>query len=147
MSTYKRAKRTHRVAEAPPLSRLLLDTQAWLWWQSDDKRLGAGARAAIRAAGEVRLSAASAWEIAIKTSLGKLEVPEDSDVLAELEQDGFQPLAIEIAHAIAVRALPRIHRDPFDRVLVAQARLEGLTLVTADPVLSRYGIAVLDARR
>lgn len=146
MTTYKRRKRARRVAEAPPpAARLLLDTQVWLWWQTDDRRLGPRTRAAIRAAGEVRLSAASVWEIAIKSSLGKLAVRGEFDVEAELEQDGFRSLAIELFHAAAVRALPRIHRDPFDRLLVAQSRLEGLTFVTADATLRRYEVPVLDA--
>ena len=125
--------------------RLLLDTHVWLWWQADDRRLGPEARSNIHAAAEVRFSAASAWEIAIKSAIGKLVLPKGADIHAELERDGFVPLAVEIAHAEGVRALPPLHRDPFDRLLVAQALAEGLTLVTADPALGRYAVAVLDA--
>lgn len=127
------------------MTRLLLDTQVWLWWRADDRRLGRGTRAAIRAAGEVRFSAASAWEIAVKAGLGKLETPPLEGFRAQLEQHGFQPLAIEIEHALGVASLPRLHLDPFDRLLVTQARLEGLTLVTADATMAKYGVPVLSA--
>ena len=125
--------------------RLLLDTHVWLWWQADDPRLGPAARRNIHSAAEVRFSAASAWEIAIKSALGKLRLPRGADIDAELARDGFVPLAVEIAHADGVRALPALHRDPFDRLLVAQALAEGLTLVTADAALARYDVPVVDA--
>jgi PIN domain nuclease of toxin-antitoxin system len=125
--------------------RLLLDTHVWLWWQAGDARLGAHARQLLQRASEVRFSAASVWEIAIKVATGKLMLPGDADIGAELSYSGFLPLPVEIAHADDVRRLPLLHRDPFDRLLVAQARLEGLTLVTADKQLSAYGITVLDA--
>ena len=86
------------------------------------------------------------WEIAIKTAIGKLVLPDDVSIARELEEDGFAPLAISVAHAEAVRGLPPVHRDPFDRLLVAQAKLEDLTIVTADDVLARYGVAVTNAR-
>jgi PIN domain nuclease of toxin-antitoxin system len=147
--TPRRAPRRRAVREGvrrpAPRRRLLLDTHVWLWWQAGDKRLGRDTLRAIRQAAEVRLSAASAWEIAIKSAIGKLVLPLDADIEAELERDGFQPLAVEVAHAEALRGLPVLHRDPFDRMLVAQAMVEGLTLVTADPALARYGVAVLDA--
>jgi PIN domain nuclease of toxin-antitoxin system len=133
------------VAIAPLARRLLLDTQVWLWWQADDSRLGARARDTIARAAEVCVSAASVWEIAIKSSLGKLTLPRNYDVAAELEIDGFQPMPIDIAHAQAISSLPAIHRDPFDRMLVAQAMIEGLVLVTADRELSRYDIEPIDA--
>jgi PIN domain nuclease of toxin-antitoxin system len=136
-----------RRAAAEPLAprRLLLDTHVWLWWQANDRRLGPAARRIIGAAAEVRFSAASAWEIAIKCGLGKLELPPGADIDAELARDGFLALPVEIAHADGVRALPPVHRDPFDRLLVAQAHAEGLALVTADPALARYGVAVVAA--
>jgi len=125
--------------------RLLLDTHVWLWWQVDHPRLGTATREAIAAASEVRLSAASVWEISIKSALGKLSLPKGADILRELELDGFVPLPIELEHATRVADLPALHRDPFDRMLVAQAMLEGLTLVTADPHLAKYGVRLLDA--
>ncbi len=126
--------------------RLLLDTHTWLWLQSDDLRLGARTRLLIQHASEVRFSAVSAWEIAIKISIGKLTLPPDADINAELELSGFLSLPIEIAHADHVRQLALLHRDPFDRLLVAQAIVEGLTLVTADTQLAGYGVSVADAR-
>ena len=128
-------------------ARLLLDTHVWLWWQADDKQLGPRIREAIRDASEVRFSAASAWEIAVKTGLGKLRLPPDADIDDELKHEGFAALSVTVQHAAIVRTLPALHRDPFDRMLVAQALAEGLTLVTADPALQPYGIAVIDATR
>jgi PIN domain nuclease of toxin-antitoxin system len=125
---------------------LLLDTHVWLWWQKNDRRLGAQARRSITSAPDVYLSAASAWEIAIKASIGKLTLPRDANISAELALSGFLGLPVEVAHSEYVRQLPALHRDPFDRMLVAQARAEGLRIVTADPQLHAYGVPVLDAR-
>jgi PIN domain nuclease of toxin-antitoxin system len=93
----------------------------------------------------VYLSVASAWEIAIKTSTGKLRFPLDPPMLEQLGRNGFRELPIITAHTEAVRALPLLHRDPFDRMLIAQAQFEGLTIVTADAQFKRYGVPVLDA--
>ena len=123
--------------------RLLLDTHVVLWWLADDKRLSAAARDQIFLAEEARVSAATVWEIAIKRALGRLEVPDD--YLDHVEHNRFRPLAITFEHAEAAGALPRHHDDPFDRMLVAQSRVEGLTLVTADRRLGEYGVAVLAA--
>jgi PIN domain nuclease of toxin-antitoxin system len=123
----------------------LLDTHVWLWWQADDRRLGSAARNAISAAAEVRFSAASAWEIAIKVSIGQLRLPRGADIDAELRRDGFRSLGVDITHTAALMGLPRLHRDPFDRMLVAQAMVEGLTLATADDELARYGVPILRA--
>jgi len=90
------------------------------------------------------VSAASIWEISTKTALGKLRAPVD-DIVVELMEWGFEMLPITLQHAWAVGRLPRYHRDPFDRVLVAQAQLEGLTIVTRDPAMSLYQVAVLAA--
>ena len=144
-------KRPARVRETPPgfasqrTGRLLLDSHVWLWWRALDRRMGPGTQAAIANAHAVYLSVASAWEIAIKRQLGKLKIPRDLDLAAEFALDGFVPVPITIEHALVAAGLPAIHRDPFDRMLVAQARIEGLTLVTADPMLSRYDIPVLVA--
>lgn len=142
-----RKKRASAVREEPAWlpRRLLLDTHVWLWWQLDHPRLGTAARAVIATASEVRLSAASVWEMSIKSALGKLSLPKGARILRELELDGFVPLPIELEHAVRVADLPALHRDPFDRMLVAQAMLEGLTLVTADPQLGKYGVQLLDA--
>lgn len=135
-----------RVVGAETVSRrLLLDTHVWLWWQADDTRLGTESRQLIQRASEVRFSAVSAWEIAIKAGLGKLQLPKGADVGAALAESGFVALPVDIEHAEDVRRLPDLHRDPFDRMLVAQARVEGLTMVTADRQLAAYGIPVIDA--
>lgn len=123
--------------------RLLLDSHIWLWWRALDPRMGPGTRAAIANAHEVCLSVASAWEIAIKKQLGKLKFSRGVSLAAEFARDGFVPVPITIEHALVAASLPAIHKDPFDRMLVAQARIEGLTLVTADPMLSRYDVPVL----
>jgi PIN domain nuclease of toxin-antitoxin system len=118
---------------------LLLDTHTFLWW--DRGELARSVVKRIQAAGDVYVSAASAWEIAIKASLGKIDAHAS---VAEASLDyGFLPLAISLEHADAVRALPRHHRDPFDRILVAQAMAEKLTLVSKDPLIARYGVAVV----
>jgi len=125
--------------------RLLLDTHAFLWWRGDDPRLGDVEREAIRdGQNDVFLSAASIWEIVIKQSLGRLEIPEPAS--ASAARLGFEPLAVRFAHAEAIAQLPPLHRDPFDRMLIAQARIEGLALVTHDPAIRAYpGVAFLPA--
>jgi PIN domain nuclease of toxin-antitoxin system len=123
----------------------LLDTHAFLWWCADDHRLAAAERRAIRdGANDVYLSAASVWEMAIKQALGRLEVPEPaSEASARL---GISRLPVDFEHAEAAARLPPLHRDPFDRMIVAQARIEGLTLVTRDPLVRSYpGVAFLPA--
>jgi PIN domain nuclease of toxin-antitoxin system len=124
--------------------RLLIDSHVALWWLSDDTQLGPNSRDHLRTADEVRFSAVTPWELGIKRSLGKLSYP---DGLAEsLTAAGFSELRISAAHAEVATALPMHHRDPFDRMLVAQAQLESLALVTADGALGPYDIARLDAR-
>lgn len=128
--------------------RLLLDTQTWLWMQVSPERLRPEARdMLVDEANQLALSAASSWEIAIKYALGKLPLPEPPRdyVPARLRDGGVEPLAILHAHALQVATLPRHHRDPFDRLLVAQAQLDGLTLVTSDPVFDRYEVPVVRA--
>ena len=121
---------------------LLLDTHVLLWWLDDPELLSADARRAIATGTNgVYVSAAAAWEIAIKKTLGRLEAPDDLErVMAE---ERFLPLAIGVAHALAVSSLPPIHQDPFDRIQVAQAQLENLTLVTRDAIIPRYDVPVL----
>jgi PIN domain nuclease of toxin-antitoxin system len=125
--------------------RLLLDTHVFLWWLADDGRLGSAERDAIRDPGnDVCLSAASVWEIVIKQALGRLRTPEPASAAAQ--RLGLQPLPITFEHAEATAALPPLHNDPFDRLLMAQARVESLTLVTQDPAIRAYrGVAFLPA--
>jgi PIN domain nuclease of toxin-antitoxin system len=121
--------------------KLLLDTHAFLWWLNDDDALGPRARDAIAApANLVFVSAATAWEIAVKRALGKLEAP--GDIESWISSANFEPLAITVADAVDSAELPPLHRDPFDRLLVAQALRGGLTLVTKDEQLAEYGVAV-----
>jgi len=118
--------------------KLLLDTHAFLWWIADDSRLSSRAAAVIAdGENEVWVSAASAWEIAIKSGLGRLEVPDPVDrfVPAQLRANGFLSLPISLRHALATSDLPDGNRDPFDRMLAAQAITEELTLVTGDRAL------------
>jgi PIN domain nuclease of toxin-antitoxin system len=121
---------------------LLADTHAALWLLGEDERLSSRADQVLTdASNEVLLSAAVVWEVAIKRSLGKLDVP---DGFAELLLDvGAVPLAISIDHARAVRSLPWHHRDPFDRLLIAQAALEDAALVSGDDRLRAYDIKVV----
>jgi PIN domain nuclease of toxin-antitoxin system len=123
------------------VSRLLLDTHVFLWWRSDNRRLVASARRAIAEADIVFVSAASAWEAAIKIALGRLRIPDS--VEAGVLASGFEKLAIGFSHAEAAARLPTHHADPFDRMLVAQAQIEGLSLVTHDRRLSRYDVELV----
>jgi PIN domain nuclease of toxin-antitoxin system len=126
--------------------RLLLDTHALLWWLAGDERLSRPARDAIgEAANEVFVSAASAWEITTKYRIGKLPTATHlaSDIDAVLRSQGFQALPITIPHAQLAGMLPGPHRDPFDRMLVAQAQAERLVLVSNEEVFDRYGVVRL----
>ncbi len=117
--------------------RLLLDTHVFLWSVGDDPRLSKKARSLICAADEVFISSASIWEASIKAGIGKLDV--DIDLLVnEIANSGFLELPVRAAHAAYTRHLPDIHRDPFDRLLIAQAMTEPLRLVTADGQLEKY---------
>jgi PIN domain nuclease of toxin-antitoxin system len=124
--------------------RLLLDTHTFLWWLSDDPSLAESARQEIAdGENEVYVSAATTWEISIKRSLGKLDAPENLDQI--VEQERFLKLPITLYHGEMAGRLPPHHRDPFDRMLIAQAQAEGLTIVTADPHIPRYGVQTLPA--
>ena len=121
---------------------LSLDTHVLLWWLSDDARLSHTARAAISDGKNlVFVSAAAAWEIAIKSMLGKLDIP--SDLEAALADNRFEQLPITNPHSVA--NLPHIHNDPFDRLLIAQAKVEGLTLVTGDEQIKKYDVSIMEA--
>jgi PIN domain nuclease of toxin-antitoxin system len=122
------------------VSRLLVDTDALLWWLDDAPELSAVARAAIAdPANQPLVSTASVWEIAIKASLGKLTVP--PELPDEIDDAGFTWLPVGVEHGWAARELPFHHRDPFDRLLIAQALEEHLPLVTRDPHFAAYGVA------
>ena len=128
--------------------KLLLDTHCFLWWFANDPRLGAPARE-LFSGNEVFLSAASSWEIAIKVSLGKLTLPEPADtyVPSRLAAQEIQGLAIQHVHALRVESLPRHHQDPFDRLLVAQAQIEKLPILTADDKIAVYDVDAIWAGR
>lgn len=122
--------------------KLILDTHAALWWLSGDERFGATAEEQITdATNQVVLSAAVVWEISIKRSLGKLQAPDD--MTPTFIGAGAQPLPVTLDHAAAVEHLPWHHRDPFDRLLIAQATAERATLVSADEALHAYHVPVI----
>lgn len=124
--------------------RLLLDTHALLWSLTEPRKLRGGTRAALADAhNDVFVSAVSGWEIAVKRALGKLEAPDDLE--AGVRQQGFLPLDLTFRHAEQAGALPPHHGDPFDRMLVAQAQVEGLVVVTRDARISLYGIRTMAA--
>ncbi len=122
--------------------KLLLDTNVLLWWLNGSPRLAAEASDAIATPRNVvYVSSVTAWEITIKRALGKLEIPENwAEVVAA---ESFRRLAATWEHALDVASLPELHRDPFDRLLVAQARVEGLVLVTGDDIVTRYDVKTL----
>ncbi len=128
--------------------RVLLDTQVWLWMLATPERLSEPSRALVVSTDtELLLSAASAWEIAIKYALGKLRLPEaPGDLIPRLmTRTGITPLPVHHRHALHVAMLPPRHRDPFDRLLVAQAQLEGLPILTADRSFALYDVETLRA--
>jgi PIN domain nuclease of toxin-antitoxin system len=123
--------------------RLLLDTHTFLWWINNDPLLSDPARVAIASEHkECFLSLASCWELAIKTSIGKLRLTKSVErfIPEELAANDFQLLAMDFRHVAKVESLPFHHRDPFDRLLVAQALTERMTIISADTVLSKYGV-------
>lgn len=123
------------------INKLLLDTHVFLWWRANDPLLQRAARMAIADADVVFVSTATAWEAAIKASLGRLDLPDT--VESGVEDSGFEKMQISFSHAEAAAALPPHHGDPFDRMLVAQAIFEGLALVTHDRRLGAYEVSIL----
>ena len=126
--------------------RILLDTQVWLWMLMSPDRLSAQGRDLVEdPSNQLLLSAASTWEIAIKASLGKLELPDPPEVAIPemIESSQVTPLPILLPHTLRVAALPRHHRDPFDRLLIAQAQLEEVPILSADALLAAYDVEVL----
>lgn len=121
--------------------KLLLDTHVVLWWQRDDRRLKKAARKAIAEADIVWVSAAAGWEATIKTALGRLRLDEPFHVT--IAADDFTELPVTLRHAQELAQLPRHHVDPFDRILVAQARAEGATIVSHDRAMEPYGVPMI----
>lgn len=124
----------------------LLDTHAFLWWGLDDDRLSATVREIIRdGRNEIVVSVASIWEVAIKSAKGKLTLPTDAKTFVDdrLRRHRWSTLAIQSGHVVRAAELPRFHGDPFDRVLIAQAQIEGLPLLSTDPLMSRYDVQTL----
>jgi PIN domain nuclease of toxin-antitoxin system len=125
---------------------LLIDTHVFLWWASNPDRLSDRVRRAIADPGNrVIVSAVSAWEIAIKASLGRLGLPEPADryIASRMDDNSFVPLAFTMEHSLRTASLPDLHRDPFDRALVAQAVVERIPIATADRLVSGYSVEVV----
>ncbi|MEH2171072.1 MAG: type II toxin-antitoxin system VapC family toxin [Nostoc sp.] len=121
--------------------RALLDTHAFIWWVTNDPQLSANARNAIADSGNILfLSVVSAWEIVIKNKLGKLTLPESVEqyIPSRLAINRFESLPIQMSHVLQVASLPSIHRDPFDRILIAQSQVENLPIVTIDRQITQY---------
>lgn len=126
--------------------KLLLDTHALLWWLEDAPSLSAKAKAVISdSAADVLVSTASIWEVAIKARLGRLDLPDDLEAFftRQLAINGFDILPVHLRHAALVRHLDDHHRDPFDRLLIAQAKSENVPLISRDPKLSAYDVEVI----
>jgi len=126
--------------------KVLLDTHTFLWWNTDDPQLSARARKLLRdGRNEVYLSAASAWEIAIKAAKSRLILPEPPAqyIASRMQRDRFQPLPILISHAARVYELPPYHADPFDRLLIAQSQLESLPLLSGDKEIQAYDLETI----
>lgn len=120
----------------------LLDTHILIWWMADDSKLSVKASQLIKnPKNACFVSAVSAWEIAIKKALGKLKAPDDLELA--LRQNNFVPLNITITHALTVGKLPNYHSDPFDRMLITQAKLEDFTILTHDPIFKKYSVSVI----
>ncbi len=128
------------------MKRFLLDTQVLIWWLRNAPELGENTRAIIaNPRNRVFVSAVTLWEIQIKRTIGKLQAP--ASLLGIVKECGFSILVMDGHHAEQVGTLPRHHRDPFDRMLIAQARLEELILVTSDKQVNQYNVLTLDAKR
>ena len=126
--------------------KILLDTHVFLWWIMDDESLSPVARRTIsNAENELYFSAASAWEIAIKAGLGRIKLPSEigTFIPGQLAENSIIGLPVQIGHALRVSKLPQHHRDPFDRVLVAQAQVEKMPILTSDAEISKYDVEVI----
>lgn len=128
--------------------RILVDTHCWLWMQVSPEKLRPASRQIVEdPRNELLLSAASSWEIAINYGLGKLPLPQPPGVYvpSRMASSGTVGLAVEHAHALRVAELPPLHRDPFDRLIVAQAQIEGVAILTADPQVAAYDVTIIEA--
>lgn len=126
--------------------KVLLDTHTFLWWITDHPKLPSRVREIIGDGNnELFVSAASGWEIAIKAKLGRLQLPDEPQrfILEQLSLNAIQSLPIQMSHALHVFSLPDHHRDPFDRILISQAQLEGLPILTADPQIALYPVEII----
>jgi PIN domain nuclease of toxin-antitoxin system len=126
--------------------KLLLDTHVFLWWITDDSRLSPKARELISdGQNELFLSAASAWEIAIKAQIGRLQLSDKPDILIpdQLSKNAIETLPVYLRHALHVFDLPGHHRDPFDRMIIAQAKLEDLPIISSDKIFGQYQVEVV----
>jgi len=126
--------------------KVLLDTHAFLWWITDSPKLSARAREVIQDSNnELFFSAASGWEIAIKAQLGRLQLPDNLEqfILEQLSLNAILVLPIQLRHALRVYTLPQYHRDPFDRILVAQSQIENLPILTTDTQITPYTVETI----
>ena len=126
--------------------RVLLDTHTFLWWITNNEQLSPTARDIIGSSqNELFLSVASGWEMAIKARLDKLELPDNLEqfITEQLQQNGIAGLPIQMSHALHVYTLPTLHRDPFDRLLIAQSQLETMPILTIDPQIGRYDVETI----
>lgn len=121
---------------------LLIDSHAFIWWSESSPALGGAARAAIAdPANEVLVSTAALWELSIKAGLGKLALPDDLEIM--VANQGFSVLSISFAHLRRYSGLPRLHRDPFDRMMIAQALAEGMPVASGNRAFAAYGVQII----
>ncbi len=126
------------------MPRYLIDTHILIWWLDGSNKLGAEVRDILKSGSNaIYLSSGAVWEMAIKESIGRLEVPHDLEEV--LRQEGIEVLPIKASHALAVATLPQHHRDPFDRIQIVQAQLEGLTLISRDEAFGQYDVELIEA--
>lgn len=126
--------------------RVLIDTHAFIWWNTEDERLSDGARRVMEdEASEIFVGVGSIWEVAIKVAKGRLEIPGDLETYVDerLAANRWVALSIDRRHVIRAAALPVIHRDPFDRILIAQAQLDDMPIVTTDAAITRYDVETI----
>ena len=124
----------------------LLDTHAFLWFVTDDNRLSSKAKSIIQDSNnEIYLSAASAWEISIKTKLGRLKLGKNLElfIVEQLTENSFGPLAITVSHSLYTEKLPQIHKDPFDRIMISQTKVENMVLITRDKEIREYKVSTV----
>jgi len=126
--------------------KVLLDTHTFLWWITDDPKLSLRVRGIISdGENEIFISAATGWEIVIKSQIGRLKLPDEPRrfILEQLRINGMKSLPIEMRHALHISTLPTYHQDPFDRILIAQAQMEDLPVLSADPEIAKYQVTII----